>query len=113
MQNHVPYSSFRILRSAFVGEERPERRDDGNKSGIGEILNHVLDVFVSGGSLFIEQVPLSADDPASQRCLSQLMHAEAFAHALTGFAPGPFATGTVSQRPGAAFAIAQRLDEVT
>src|SRR5664279_5415090 len=41
------------------------------------------------------------------------MHAEAFAHALAGFAPGPFTTRTVSQRPGTAFAITQRLDQVT
>src|SRR5882724_3175362 len=113
LHSEVPYSSFCILRSAFVGEERPECRDDGNKSGIGEFLNHVLDVFVSGGSLFIEQVPLSADDPATQRRLGQLMYAEAFAHTMTGFAPGPLATRTVSQRPGTAFAITQWFDEVT
>src|ERR1039458_6676406 len=99
-------------RTRLVGEERPECRDDRSKSGIDEFLDHVLDVFVSGGSLFIEQVPLSADDPATQRRLGQLMHAEAFAHALAGFAPGPFATRTVSQRPGTAFAITQRLDQV-
>src|SRR5664279_5543364 len=40
------------------------------------------------------------------------MHAEALAHTLTGFAPGPFAARTVSQRPGTAFAITQRLDQV-
>src|ERR1035441_4442125 len=99
-------------RARLVGEEGAECRDDRNKSGIDEILHHVLDVFVSGGSLFIEQVPLSANDPASQRSLGQLMHAEALAHALAAFAPGPFATRTVSQRPGTAFAITERLDQV-
>src|SRR5260370_15527282 len=97
----------------LVSEERSECRDDRSKSGIDEFLNHVLDVLVSGGSLFIEQVPLFANDPATQRCLSQLMHPEAFAHTLTSFAPGPFAARTVSQRPGTAFAITQRLDQVT
>ena len=100
------------IRTRLVSEERAERRDDRNKSGIHEFLNHVLDVLVSGGRLFIEQVPLSADDPATQRRLGQLMHAEAFAHTLTGFAPRPFAARTVSQRPGMAFAITQRLDQV-
>src|SRR5664279_2347917 len=102
-----------LHRTRLVGEDRPECRDDRNKSGIDEILDHVLDVFVSGGSLFIEQVPRSADDPATQRRLGQLMHAEALPHSLTGFAPGPFATRTVSQRPGTAFALTQRLDQVT
>src|ERR1035438_3655218 len=99
-------------RTRLVGKDRPECRDDRSKSGIDEFPNHVLDVLVSGGSLFIEQIPLSADDPATQRRLGQLMHAEALAHALTGFAPGPFATRTVSQRPGTACAITQRLDQV-
>src|ERR1039458_7476793 len=94
-------------RTRLVGKDRPECRDDRSKSGIDEFPNHVLDVLVSSGSLFIEQVPLSADDPATQRRLGQLMHAEALAHALTGYAPGPFATRTVSQRPGTACAITQ------
>src|SRR5664279_4553240 len=100
-------------RTRLVGEEWSECRDYRNKSSIDEFLDHVLDVLVSGGSLFIEQVPLSADDPASQRRLGQLMHAEALAHPLAGFAASPFATRTVSQRPGTAFAITQRLDQVT
>src|ERR1017187_4447997 len=100
-------------RTRLVGEERSECRDDGNKSGIDEILHHGLDVLVSSGCLFIEQVPLFADDSATQRCLGQLMHAEALPHPLTGFAPGPLATRTVSQRPGTAFALTQRLDQVT
>src|SRR5260370_20411696 len=77
-------------RTRLVGEERSECRDDRNKFGIDEVLHHSLDVLVSSGSLFIEQVPLSADDPATQRRLGQLMHAEALAHTLAGFAPGPF-----------------------
>src|ERR1039457_4807402 len=85
--------------SRLVGEERPERRDDRSKSGIDELLDYVLDVFVSGGSLFIEQVPFCADDPATQRRLGQLMHAEAFAHTLAGFAACPFTTRTVRPRP--------------
>ena len=100
-------------RTRLVGEERSECRDDRNKFGIDEVLNHVLDVLVSSGSLFIEQVPLFADDPATQRRLGQLMHAEAFAHTLAGFAACPFAARTMSQRPGTAFAITQRLDQVT
>jgi len=101
------------IAARLVGEERSECRDDRSKSGIHKFLNHVLDVLVSGGSLFIEQIPLFADDSATQSCLGQLMPAEAFAHTLAGFAPGPFATRTVSQRPGTAFAITQRLDQVT
>src|ERR1035441_10618303 len=101
------------IRARLVGEERPECRDHRNKSDIDEFLDHVLDVLVSGGSLFIEQVPLSADNPATQRRLGQLIHAEALPHTLTGFAPGPLATRTVSQRPGTAFALTQRLDQVT
>ena len=54
-------------RTRLVGEERPERRDDRSKSGIDELLDYVLDVFVSGGSLFVEQVPLAADHPATER----------------------------------------------
>src|ERR1035441_10232850 len=100
-------------RARLVGEERSECRDDRNKSGIDEFLDHVLDVLVSGGSLIIEQVPLFTDDPASQRSLGQLIHTEALAHPLAGFAASPFATRTVSQRPGTAFAITQRLDQVT
>src|ERR1035438_4865111 len=100
------------IRPRLVGEEWSECRDDRNKSGIDEFLNHVLDVFVSGGSLFIEQVTLSADNPATQRRLGQLMHAEALAHALAGFAPGPLAARAVSQRPGTACAITPRLDQV-
>ena len=56
-------------RARLVGEERSERRDDGNKSGINEVLDHCLDVLVGGGSLFVEQVALFADDPATQRRL--------------------------------------------
>src|ERR1022692_3567664 len=98
-------------RTRLVGEERSECRDDRSKSGIHEFLNHVLDVLVSGRCLFVEQVPLFADDPATQGCLGQLMHPEALAHALTSFASGPLAARTVSQRPGTAFAITQRLDQ--
>ena len=43
-------------RTRLVSEERPERRDDRDKSGIHEFLDHVLDVLVSGGRLFVEQV---------------------------------------------------------
>ena len=56
--------------SRLVGEERPERRDHRNKSGLNDVLDHVLNVLVSGGSLLIEQVSLSADDPAAQRALT-------------------------------------------
>src|SRR5258707_5651794 len=101
------------MHTRLVGEERSECRDDRSKSGIHEFLNHVLDVLVSGRCLFVEQVPLFADDPATQRRLGQLMHPEAFAHTLTSFAPGPFTAVTVRQRPGTAFAITQRLDQVT
>src|SRR5664280_2736782 len=100
-------------RTRLVSEQRTEGRDDRSKSGIDQFLNHVLNVFVSGRCLFVEQVPLFADDPATQGCLGQLMHPEAFTHSLTSFAPGPFAACTVSQRPGTAFAITQRLDQVT
>src|SRR5512140_3111163 len=100
-------------RTCLVGEERSECRDDRRKSGIHEVLNHVLDVFVSGGCLLIKQVPLFADDPTTQGSLGQLMHPEAFAHSLPSFAPSPFASGTMSQRPGTTFAITQRLDQVT
>ena len=100
-------------RTRLVGEERSECRDDRSKSGIHEFLNHILDALVSSGSLFIEQVPLFADNSATQRRLGQLMHAEALPHSLTGFAPGPLTTRTVSQRPGTACAITQRLDQVT
>src|ERR1017187_1609941 len=99
-------------RARLVGEEGPEGRDYRNKSGIDEILDHVLDVLVSGGSLFIQQVPFAADNPATQRRLGQLMHAEAFAHAQTGLAPCPFAAGAMSQRPGIAFALTHRLHQV-
>src|SRR5690349_6818102 len=97
----------------LVSEERSEYRDDRSKFGIDEFLNHVLDVLVPSGSLFIEQVSLFADDPATQGCLGQLMHPEAFTHSLASFAPGPFAARTMSQRPGTTFAITQRLDQVT
>src|ERR1035438_8098495 len=99
-------------RTRLVGKDRPECRDDRSKSGIDEFPNHVLDVLVSGGSLFIEQVPLSADDPATQRRLGQLLHAEALAHALAGFAPGPLAARAVSQRPGTACGVQPRRRQV-
>ena len=105
-------ASRRRNRARLVSEERSERRDDGHESGINEVLDHCLDVFVGGGSLFVEQIALFADDPAAQRRLGQLVRAEAFAHAQAGFAPRPLAAGTVSQRPGVAFAIAEWLDEV-
>src|SRR2546426_11391240 len=76
-----------------------------SKSGIHEFLNHVLDVLVSGGSLFIEQIPLFADDPATQGCLGQLMHSEAFAHPLSSIAACPLAPRTVGQRPSVALTV--------
>src|ERR1039458_598701 len=100
------------IRARLVGEERPECRDHRNKSDIDEFLDHVLDVLVSGGSLFIEQVPLSADNPATQRRLGQLIHAEALPHTLTGFAPGPLATRTEIRGPGQPYALTQRLDQI-
>jgi hypothetical protein len=42
-----------------TGQERPERRDHRNESGLNEVLDHVLNVLVSDGSRLIEQVPLS------------------------------------------------------
>jgi hypothetical protein len=96
----------------LVSQERSERRNDRNQSGIREILDHILDVLVGGGSLFVEQLTPFADNPATQRCLGQLVRAEALAHAQTGLAPRPLAAGSVSQRPGVAFALADWLHEV-
>src|SRR6266576_3334580 len=89
----------------LVSEEWPERRDDGHQSGSNEVLDHCLDVFVGGGRLFVEQVALFADYPATQRRLHQLVHAEAFAHPLTSIAACPLAPGAVSQRPGVALTV--------
>src|SRR5712691_101057 len=96
----------------LVSEERPERRDDGHESGGYEITDHCLDVFVSGGRFFVEQVALFADHPATQRRLHQLVHAEAFAHPLTSIAACPLAPRTVSQRPGVALTVTDRFYDV-
>src|SRR5436309_2385277 len=93
----------------LVSEERAERRDDGHESSINEVLNHCLNVFVSGWCLFVEQVSIFADDATAQWRLDQLEHTEAFAHAQTGFAARPLATSAVSHRPCVTFTIASRL----
>src|SRR5258708_40124594 len=91
-----------VSLARLVSEERPERRDDGHESGSNEVLDHCLDVFVSGGRFLVEQVALFADHPATQRRLQQLLHAEAFAHPLPSIASSPLAPRTVSQRPSVA-----------
>ena len=42
----------------LVSEERSECRDDGHESGINEVLNHCLDVFVCGGRFLVEEIAL-------------------------------------------------------
>src|SRR6266496_3190358 len=96
----------------LVGEEWSQRRDDGHESGSNKVADHGLNVFVSGGCFFVEQVAFFADHPATQRRLHQLVHAEAFAHRLASIAARPLATRTVSQGPGVAFTIARWLDEI-
>ena len=81
----------------FVSEEWSERRDDGHESGINEVLNHYLNVLVGGGRFFVEQVSLFADYAATDAGLREFSNAEAFAHAESGFAPCPFAAGTVCE----------------
>src|SRR6266496_83770 len=78
------------LLARLVSEEWSERRDDGNKSGIHEVPDHCLNVFVSGGRFLVEQVALFANHAAAEWCLREFAHPEAFAHAEPGFAPRPF-----------------------
>src|ERR1051325_6162000 len=105
--------SLAALLARLVSEERPERRDDGNESGIHEVLDHCLDVFVGGGRFFVEQLALFADHAATERGLDEFAHGEAFAHARAAFAARPLATGAVCEGPRVAFAIARWLHEVT
>src|ERR1041385_3381179 len=100
------------LLARLVSEERSERRDDGNKSGIHEVLDHCLNLFVSGGCFLVEQVAVFANHAAAEWRLHEFAHTEAFTHAQSGFAACPLATCTVSQRPGVAFAITSRLHEI-
>src|ERR1041385_4503039 len=100
------------LLARLVSEERSERRDDGNKSGIHEVLDHCLDVFVGGGRFCVEQVALFANHAAAEWRLREFAHPEAFAHAQPSFAACPLATRAVSERPRMAFATAKWLDEV-
>ena len=94
----------RVFGARLVSEQS-ERRDHRDEPGIHEVRDYCINVLVSGRSLLVEQVALSTDNAATQRGLDKLLFSEPFAHALAGFAPGPFATRTVSQRPGTAFAI--------
>ncbi len=49
----------------LVSEEWPQRRDDGHESGSDEVADHCLNVLVSGGCLFVEQVALFANHAAT------------------------------------------------
>ena len=104
--------SLPLRFARLVSEERSQRRDDGHESGSNKVLNHGLNVFVSGGRFFVEQVAIFADDAATERRLSEFAHAEPFAHPLPRIAARPFATRTVSERPRVAFAITSRLHEI-
>src|SRR5215471_2283802 len=90
----------------LVSEQWTESRDDRDKPSVHEFLNHCFNVFVGRRSLFVEQIPLPTNYAASQRSLHELLFSEPLAHAQTRFAPGPFAAGTVRQRPGPAFTVA-------
>ena len=59
------YYALSVNLARLVSEERPKRRDDGHESGIYEVADHCLDVFVGCGSFFVEQVALFADYPAT------------------------------------------------
>ena len=52
-------------RSGLVGEQRTERGDDGDESGIDEIGDHRLDVFVGHRRFLVEEVALLTDDTAA------------------------------------------------
>ena len=67
----------------LVGEERPQRRDDGHKSGSNEVGDHGLNVFVRGRRFFVEQVALFAYYPTTQWRLNELAYTETLAHPLT------------------------------
>src|SRR5215472_11114671 len=92
-------------RARLVGEERSEAGDDRDQPDAHQVLNHILDVLVSRGSFFVEQLALFADDPATQRCLRQLVDSESLAHAQTGFTASPLTTCAVGQGPSVAFTI--------
>src|ERR1017187_4107555 len=103
-------SPFRFAR--LVSEERPKRGDDGHESGINQVLDHCLNVFVGGRRFFVEQIAFFADDATTQWRLREFADAETFAHALAGIAACPLATRTVCQRPRVALTVASRLDDI-
>ena len=93
---HFALSTSTLL-PRLVGEQWPERRDDGHQSGSNEVLDHGFNVFVGFGRLFVEQVALFAHDPAAQPGLHQLVGAESLAHPKTRVAPRPLAARAVGQ----------------
>src|SRR6266581_1917588 len=84
--NRTCYHALAVSFARLVSEEWSQRRDDVHESGSYEVTDHCLDVFVGGGRFLVEQVAIFADHAATQRCLHQLVHAEAFAHPLTSIA---------------------------
>ena len=101
-----------MVGTRLISEQRTERRDDRDKPGIHEVLNHCFNVFVGGRRLLVEQVALATEYAAAQQSLHELVLSEPLAHAQTRLAPSPLTARTMGQRPGSAFAIAQRLDQV-
>src|SRR5262245_6173305 len=75
-------------------------------------MHYGFDVLVGSRRFLVEKLPLLADDPSAQGSSGQLRNTEAFAHAQAAFASGPLSPGTVSQRPGMAFAVTGYLHEV-
>ncbi len=96
----------------LVSEEWPKRCNDGHESGINQVLDHCLNIFVGGGRFFVEQIALFADDAATQSSLREFADAETFAHALASITARPLATRTVCQRPRVALTVTSRLDDI-
>src|SRR5262249_51659413 len=96
----------------LVSKQWSKRRDDRDKSGINEVLNHRFYVLVCRRCFFVEQIALFADDAATEAGLGEFSNTEAFAHAKPSFAAGPLTTSAVSERQGMTFAIAGGLHEI-
>ena len=101
------------FRAGLVGEERSERGDDGYQSGIHQVLNDLLDVFVSDRRFLVEPIASLTDDEATQWRPDQLRYAETLPYAETRLAAGPLASRTMGQRPGVLCAITERFHQVT
>src|SRR6185295_5402930 len=62
----------------LVRQYRSQSGDQGDQTGVHEVVDHLFDVLVGRRSLFVEQAAIAANNAASEPGLKQLRRPETF-----------------------------------